>query len=363
MKSCNSTLLKVILHTLVWIILFSLPILFFPGDISSFELILRMNWVFLFFAGIIFYLNYLALIDLFIFNKKTIWFIAINILLIAVFTWLNNLIIESGPAPFMFNDPGHFPSPGMNGPEGHSLDRFFRPDRNMFFIRNAGTYIIPVIISLTLKVLYRLKKTETEKKEIQTEHLQSELSHLKHQLHPHFFFNSLNNIYSLIDISPKKSKEAIHGLAKLVRYLLYETDGKWVKMSQEIDFLKQYVQLMKLRLNDNTTISCSFPEEPCDYIIAPLLFLPIIENAFKYGVSAKEKSEIKIELKINSGNAEFSSQNSYYKQDEPEKPEIGIGLENLKKRLNLLYPDKYTFTTEIANNIYKAHLSIKTIET
>ncbi len=321
-----------------------------------------MNWVFLFFAGILFYLNYFYLVDLLIFDKKTIWFIAINLLLIVSFTVLNDLIIELWQGPMMGGpggghggpvDPGPGPGPGPDPGQGP----MFKPDRDMVIIRNAGTYFVPVIISIALRVMSRIRKIEAEKKDIEHEHLQSELTHLKHQLHPHFFFNSLNNIYALVDISPEKSKTAIHGLAKLIRYLLYETDTERVKLSQEIEFLKQYIQLMRLRLNDKTKLTVSFPENTENIDIAPLLFLPLVENVFKHGITATE-SAIVIEIKINPDGIVFISQNDY-QPIETELDETGIGTENLKKRLELLYPGKYEFRNEIKNGLFMTYLLLK----
>jgi hypothetical protein len=351
------SLLNILLHIGVWVILFSLPVLFFPGELSSFKVVFRMNWVFLFFAGILFYLNYFYLVDLFIFDKKTIWFIVINILLIGSFTILNDLIIELWHGPMIMHIPGGN-GPGSGPGPGPEHGPMFKPDRRMMYIRNAGTYFVPVIISIALRVMSRITKVEAEKKDIEHEHLQSELLHLKHQLHPHFFFNSLNNIYALVDISPEKSKIAIHGLAKLIRYLLYETDTERVKLSQEIEFLKQYIQLMQLRLNDKTKLTATFPENTADIDIAPLLFLPLVENVFKHGVAATD-SAIVIELQISTDGIVFISQNDY-QPIETELDETGIGIENLKKRLKLLYPGKYEFRTEIKNGIFSTYLLIRT---
>ncbi|HOH83275.1 MAG TPA: histidine kinase [Bacteroidales bacterium] len=345
----NKSLLNILLHTGVWLILFSLPILFFPGELSSFRVVFHMNWIFLFFAGILFYINYFWLVDFFVFEKKTAWFIIINILIIALFTWLNDLVIISWHKPFMDGAPG--PPPEL----GHKP--MFKPDRNMIFIRNAATYVVPVIISLMLKVMKRIKKVEAEKKDIEHERLQSELMHLKHQLNPHFFFNSLNNIYALVDISPEKSKEAIHRMAKLIRYLLYETDRPLVSLSQEIEFLKQYVEIMKLRLTEKTNLSASFPNDKANPDIAPLLFLPLVENAFKHGITSTH-SEIAIELKLQNKTIIFTTQNAYNPTDN-ERNQAGIGIENLKKRLELLYSGQYEYKTSIENGIFHTFLSIK----
>jgi len=339
------------MHLAVWVILFSLPVLFYPGELSSFRVVFRMNWIFLFFAGILFYLNYFFLVDFFVFGKKTIWFVIINLLLIAAFTWLNDQLIMNLHRPLLGD-------PGPPHPPGHGQMPMFKPDRNMFFIRNAGTYLVPVIISLVLRVLKRIKKVEAEKKDIERERLQAELMHLKNQLHPHFFFNSLNNIYALVDISPEKSKVAIHGLAKLIRYLLYETDTNFVKLSQEIDFLKKYTQLMQLRLNDKIKLTTSFPESTGDLIIAPLLFLPLIENVFKHGITSTA-SKLVIEITTDKDVVIFRSMNEY-SPVESMAAEKGIGIYNLKKRLELLYPGKHEFKTEINDRTYFTWLSVKT---
>jgi len=357
-KIKKPSVLNILLHAGVWVILFSLPVLFFPGELSSFRVVFRMNWVFLFFAGILFYLNYFYLVDLLIFDKNTIWFIVINLLLIVSFTILNDLIIELWKEPMMGGPGGGHGGPGDPGPGPEpGKGPMFKPDRDMVTIRNAGTYFVPVIISVALRVMSRIRKIEAEKKDIEHEHLQSELTHLKHQLHPHFFFNSLNNIYALVDISPEKSKTAIHGLAKLIRYLLYETDAESVKLSQEIEFLKQYIQLMRLRLNDKTKLSVSFPENTENIDIAPLLFLPLVENVFKHGITATE-SAIVIEIKIHPDEIVFISQNDYQPIG-TELDETGIGIENLKKRLELLYPGKSEFRTEIKNGIFMTYLSLR----
>ncbi|HNX08345.1 MAG TPA: histidine kinase, partial [Bacteroidales bacterium] len=284
------------------------------------------------------------------FGKKTVWFIIINLLIIALFSWLNDLMIISWHKPLMEGAPGP--------PPGHEHRPMFKPDRSMMVIRNAFTYLVPVIISLILKVMKRIKKVETEKKDIEHEHLQSELIHLKHQLNPHFFFNSLNNIYALVDISPDKSKEAIHRMAKLIRYLLYETDQQLVQLSQEIEFLKQYIEIMKLRLTEKTKLSASFPTGTANPDIAPLLFLPLVENAFKHGITSSY-SEITIELKLQDNTIIFTTENAYNLKDN-EKNQSGIGIENLKKRLELLYSGQYEYKTTLENGVFHTFLSINT---
>ena len=135
-------------------------------------------------------------------------------------------------------------------------------------------------------------------KETEKEKLNSELAFLKNQISPHFFFNTLNNIYSLISINAEDSQKAVLKLSKLMRYLLYESEQGNTKLSNEIDFMNNYIDLMKLRMNDKVDLTVSFPKKYEDKNIPPLLFIPFIENAFKHGISYREKSFIDINMMV-----------------------------------------------------------------
>lgn len=184
------------------------------------------------------------------------------------------------------------------------------------------------------------------------EKLQSELKHLKYQLQPHFFFNSLNNIYAMVDISPENAKKAIHNLSKMMRYFLYETNEEKVPLTKEIQFLLKYIDLMKLRFSNNTLVQTSFEEDLPEIEIAPLLFIAIVENAFKHGVSATQPSTITFGLEIENDLIKFTSVNKNFPKTDEDKSGSGIGLENLKKRLELIYPNVHQLITHIDENDY-----------
>jgi LytS/YehU family sensor histidine kinase len=222
----------------------------------------------------------------------------------------------------------------------------------------ASPFVLPAVMSVAIKITQRLFKAETQRKEAENKNLESELLHLKYQLQPHFFFNSLNNIYSLVSISPEKAQEAIHNLSKLMRYLLYETGVENVKLSSELVFLKQYIQLMELRLTDKTKVTVQIPEVQESYQVAPLLFLPLIENAYKHSISATHPSFIHFEITITDNTLCFLAENSNFPKTDLDKSGSGIGLENLKKRLNLLYPQQHQFKTAILNKVFRAELII-----
>jgi two-component system LytT family sensor kinase len=196
---------------------------------------------------------------------------------------------------------------------------------------------------------------------LQQEKTSSELSFLKAQINPHFFFNTLNNIYALTYVDAETSRKAIHQLSRMMRYLLYDTLQAHTLLSQEIDFIKDYISLMQLRLTDAVKINFEYPSALADTPIAPMIFLPFVENAFKHGASVTGPSEIYIGIKQLDKQLELRVNNSIIKnQSAPMDEYKGIGLDNTRRRLDLLYPGKYNLAihTSTATNEYHVHLTL-----
>jgi len=164
----------------------------------------------------------------------------------------------------------------------------------------------------------------------------------------------------MVDISPEQAKKSIHSLSKLMRYMLYETNMDLVPLSKEIDFMKKYIDLMKLRVSDKTKVSYSFPTEENGIQIAPLLFISLIENAFKHGVSASKESHINIAMTSEERTVLFTIENENFPKKTDDKSGSGIGLQNVVKRLELLYPNKHSFNTTVNDNRFLVHLKIET---
>ncbi len=331
----------VFFHLLVWIILFSLPYLLSSGQPEALQKVLVHSWIPLCFYALIFYGNYFVLIDKFLFRKKIVLFIALNIIMVAVFALINNEI-----KTVIINQ---LIKPEMKG-QG--------PPKKLFIYVDIISFTVPIVFSIALKTTQKWIKTETLQKEAENERLQSELQHLKYQLQPHFFFNSLNNIYAMVDVSPEQSKDAIHSLSKLMRYFLYETNQKEVNLNDEITFMVNYIELMKLRFNKNVNVIYHFPQNTKEIKIAPLLFVSLIENAFKHGVSANESTTISFDMKIEDNIVIFRSENKNFSKTSTDRSGSGIGLENLKRRLTLLYKDRYTMDVENDENNYITTLII-----
>jgi len=209
---------------------------------------------------------------------------------------------------------------------------------------------------LGLQISEKLIQTEKERKEIEKEKLNSELSALKNQINPHFFFNTLNNIYSLIQIDAIDAQKATLQLSKLMRYLLYESEHGQNLLSSEIDFMKSYIDLMKLRISDRVEVQTNFEQVSNALIIPPLLFIPFIENAFKYGISYQEPSYIKIILIEISGKIHFICENKIFKIKNERAQ--GIGIENTSKRLKLLFPTQHNLEVEQTDATFKVKLFI-----
>jgi LytS/YehU family sensor histidine kinase len=233
----------------------------------------------------------------------------------------------------------------------------FRQMQVYFFILLS---ILVTGFSLGLKVLERHSDTEKRQKELEKEKLNSELAFLKNQVSPHFFFNTLNNIYSLIEISKDDAQDAVLKLSKLMRYLLYESEQGKTLLSHEVDFMKNYIDLMKLRLSNKVELKIDFPDNMAEHHIPPLLFVPFIENAFKHGISYREKSFVHIALKIKNKTITFHCSNNLTGKTEKNHSEnhSGIGLENVRKRLNLLFPECHSLKIDTSGHTFDVLLEI-----
>jgi two-component system, LytTR family, sensor kinase len=356
--------LQVFLHFTVWIILFFLPTYFFYLESNR-------DWNFLYhtytqtiFYAIIFYLNYLVLIPKLFFRKKKVLYLTIATSTILLLTPLQAIIRISPPnnearhQGFEFLPP---PPPGIFGkPRPFMEESRHRP------LPEGPTYYFLLVsflvtgFSFGLRFYDKHNLNEKQRKEIEKEKLNSELAFLKNQINPHFFFNTLNNIYSLVATRTEDGQKAILQLSKLMRYLLYETEKGNTHLSQEIDFMKNYIELMKLRLSKKVSLDITFPENIQDVSIAPLLFLPFIENAFKHGISYRNPSFINIIMKIGEEEISFECSNSIGgKGDELFKSDPGIGLENVRKRLSLLFPGNYRLNISESETSFNVLLILK----
>ena len=232
------------------------------------------------------------------------------------------------------------------------------PPFHAFMYFDFLSNLLPVVFAMAIRYVQRNFSLEIAQKEAQAHKLQADLTQLKYQLQPHFFFNALNNIYSLIAFDPQKAQQSVHSLSKLMRHFMQNIDQKQISLTEEVDFLQQYISLMQLRLTDKTTVRVDFPKEVPQLTIAPLLFISLVENAFKHGVSATEATELSFSLRVEENKVLFRSENTIIPKQES-LYSSGIGIDNLKKRLRLLYPEKHQYTVEERDGRYIAQLTIE----
>ena len=343
------------LHAIGWIIvlLFPLYIHFAYGGANVhrlYEFYLRA-----FSAGVIFYLGYLWLVPNYLLKEKKLAYMLILLAIITATYFFANFIDD-----IFLSDPVEeakfLDAMKRIGGEKHN----FRPSRELFsFINHFVSSLLLSGFAIGLGVMEKLKQNEKRQKEMEKEKLHSELAFLKNQVSPHFFFNTLNNIYSLIGIDGPTAQQSVLKLSKMMRYLLYESEHGETLMSHEIDFMDNYIDLMKLRLSSRVDLQISFPKDFPDFSIPPLLFIPFIENAFKHGAGHRETSFIKISMTIDEEKVFFVAENSIGKSVQTgDLQHSGIGLENVRKRLGLLFPGKHDLSIVPGEAIYKVELSI-----
>lgn len=221
---------------------------------------------------------------------------------------------------------------------------------------NSAYFTLAVIF----KILVSWLKQINLQKKIQSQQLKTELALLKSQVHPHFLFNTLNSLYvSAYEYGDDTTAEGIGKLSHLLRYMLYETNQAKVPLVNEVDYLKNYVALQEMRFGNDTEIRFNIDGDISGFVIAPMLLITLIENAFKHGVSPAQKTSISIHLVMKVKRLEFIVQNDLL--EKRIKPALegnsgGIGLTNLKKRLMIIYPEKFTFNTTIEHKKFTARL-------
>lgn len=214
--------------------------------------------------------------------------------------------------------------------------------------------VLVVLVNLGVKAVFNLLRSERRMQELRAETLDRKLETLRYQINPHFFMNTLNNIHALVDVDPERAKESIEEFSKIMRVVLYEGSSPTISLRQEADFLRHYVSLMRLRYPESVQINLSLPEQTEGAEVPPLLMASFVENAFKHGVSYEAPSFVRISLSREEHKIVFNCENSRHSL--PENGPHGLGLENIRKRLDLLYDDAYTLQIDESPERYGVSL-------
>lgn len=314
---------------------------------------------------VFFYINYYILIPKFYVHKKWLVLIILLIIAFAIVNVIPNLLIEGQniprPGDGMINPPefSSQPSPTQNNLEGFSENRPpNRPDNKFLgglFSRSSYLFqfIMVFVLSLHLRINNYLK-------EVRNEQLQTEISYLKAQINPHFLFNTLNSIYALALKKEDKTPMAVLKLSNIMRYVVTESDQKTVPLRDEIEYIIDYIDLQKLRLNTDVEISFNTEGSPASHRIAPMLLITFVENAFKYGVSPENPSKISIFMSFEKANeVVLIVENTNYNNQIFDAATTKEGLRNTKKRLEYAYPNKHELKITETPETYKVRLKIE----
>ena len=345
-----------------WFVLFMSPVFFSYSEYGlNWNHIFRV-WITFIPYLILFLLNRFVLLPYLFFKNRRLLFLGSVLLLI--------LILAIGESQFrgkVFNHPGqaerveHMPPPSQNfagpPPGPRQNPPLQRPPKELPpFI---GFMVISVLIvgfDTGLRLSVKWVRSEQVQANIEKENIQTQLGFLRNQVSPHFFMNTLNNIHALIDYNSDVAKESIIRLSNLMRHLLYDSEAEKIPIKKEIDFISNYVDLMRLRYTDKIKIDLNLPSNLPDRSIPPLLFTSFVENAFKHGISYQNSMFIGISFFYRDKYLHFQVRNSYARSGT--SSHSGIGIANSRKRLDLLYGDRYTLDIQDKENEFFVHLKI-----
>jgi len=336
----NRKIISISTHIAIWLIFILTPVLMFyfqnPIEFKRFNFFLHLLNTF--FQISFFYINYHVFVPKLLLKKKFFKFLfsiilSISFVLIVIFLLQNIFHLKTSP-------PG---APKA----GFMLMMFF------------STLAIG-LISLGIRLVNEWFINEKQKEILEKEKVLSELAFLKSQLNPHFIFNVLNNICSLSRKKSDDTETAIIKLSHLMRYNLYTSEEKFVDFEKEIQYLNDYIDIQKMRLSKETKINLKTEGNLSNVKVEPLLFIPFVENAFKHGIISQNRTDIEIFFKIIENKIIFKISNMFENKVENFNNESGIGLKNVQRRLNILYPEKHILKVKNENNIFIVDLIIET---
>ncbi|MBQ3613930.1 MAG: sensor histidine kinase [Bacteroidales bacterium] len=285
----------------------------------------------------VYLLNFCVFIPRFLFSGREVQFFLVNICMIAAAMFFPALNLASPELGGMDMDQG-----------GMSSGKFVMAT----VIVSLILYICMIALAVGMRYVVRWNNEKEKLEEEHRRNTEAELDWLKSQLNPHFLFNTLNNISSMIQIDAEKAQDSIGQLSELLRYALYESNMRKVKIVDEIGFMSNYIDLMSLRCNEKTRIKVRFDRFDPALMISPLIFVSLIENAFKHGASAHKESFIEIDMGMDGEDLVFSCANTIMERPVVDRVGSGIGVENMKRRLELLYPENYSYRQYVENGAY-----------
>lgn len=333
----------VLLHLSFWCVYLS----FFLYQISSYRRGRELDWervitiaaIQVVFASIISYVNYFILLPRFL-KKRNVWL------------YLLEFIVPFGIIMFARVYSERYLIDGFSGNEEYLY-------RTRFLVQVITTNLFIVIFVAMLRFALEWLEFETKKKEVENERLMAELNFLKAQINPHFLFNTLNNLYYLAYSKSDNTTEVIAKLSQMMRYMIYDSNHPKVQLSKEIEYMQSYISLERLRLNDQIPIKLEISGNTENVWITPLIFITFLENAFKHGVSnSNPKAWVNISILLTGKECVYIVENSKVAEQMETGEKSGIGLQNVKRRLELSYPEKHQLVTTETADKYLVKLNL-----
>jgi sensor histidine kinase YesM len=335
---------NIIIHVTGWIILLVFPPLFGPGPPFSIEKILEpymlrevTSYTLLI---IFFYLNTHVLVTKFYFEKKRILYLFLVVIALCGITFIPLILVKDNEVQYLSNTFGE-----------HSV--FFE------FGHNFPSFSVVTFISLVLAINKRLKDIEQQRLRAEQEILNARLSYLKAQINPHFLFNTLNSIYSLAIQKSDLTAEAVVRLSNMMRYLVSEVHQDFVSLEKEIKYIISYIELQRIRYGDGIDLSFCVEGDVASKKIGPLILISFVENAFKHGVNTEEVSRIRVAIKIDDDKLQLEVFNNKVVVHRSDEDKSGVGIENTRHRLELLYPDRHTLHINDTKNDFSVLLTLQ----
>jgi two-component system LytT family sensor kinase len=359
---------EILSHVTGWLIFLSLPVLFIAGQHGyerSIDAVFSSSYLILFSSYLfIFYLHTYYLFPKLYLRERYFYYFAILVVLLVLVYFLKPFDnFFSG-----FNGPDHDRGPGPGFGRGPSTEFERAPFEKMprrgrrnpmkFDIISIFLFFLTIALSIAIETTRRWRFTEQRILKAETEKANAELSFLKAQINPHFLFNTLNNIYSLAVNNQQNTAPSILKLSNILRYVTDEIAEDEVDLQDEIDCMRDYLDLQALRLGEKTSLHFAINGEIRGRKIAPLILMTFIENAFKYGISNHEKTEININLEVNRETIHFTCVNRIFAQS-MNAGRTGIGISNTTQRLEHLYPGKHELRINSHKGIFTVDLIIR----
>lgn len=333
--------LTIAAHAIIWVLLFVIPYVSTDQVFNSLESTIDVGYLSLCLSLsglliIVFYINYYVLIPKYLLVKK--YWLYFSFLLLAIST-----VVMSAWATLAFSDF----DPETLAKTKPALEKIIP----VIIVNAILIWFLSIVLSILWTIYRRLKQTEAEK-------LSAQIASLKSQINPHFLFNTLNSIYATaIDASPKTA-DMVDKLSEMMRYTMKETHQNYVLLEREINYIDNFIALQQLRLDRRVKLEYFTLENIPAVEIAPMMLIPFIENAFKHGVNSEQRSRIRIEITMNKNELRLIVVNNKVDIQRDISEKSGLGIENTKHRLNLIYPSKHLLVIDDAETEFSVSLYI-----